>query len=653
MKKCIGILAHVDAGKTTFSEQILYHAHALRTCGRVDHQNAFMDSHPLEKERGITIFSDQACFDYDGDTWYLIDTPGHADFSSEMERALSIMDYAVLIVSAVEGVQSHTETVWRLLESYHIPVFLFINKIDRTGANPNAVIKHIRQRLSADVLDMRGGLAKDGVFNDTVLEAIAGNDEQILELYLSGEYDHALFLNSLRAQIRNRQLFPLMAGSALRGEGIEEFLRMLSLLTPTDYDAHTHEPFQARAAKVRYDAQGNRMVFLKLTGGTLSARDEIMTCEGNAKISELRLYSGAKYRQITSAQAGDLVAVAGLHGVRPGEELGAHCQRSRFVITPLMTARVLYPSDISKTRMLEILKRIEDEEPMLGVSYVPATGSIEVQIMGVIQLEILRELVKSRSGIAIDFGPCRVSYRETITAPCCGIGHFEPLRHYAEVHLRLEPAPRGSGISFESVCHVDDLSLNWQRLIKTHVFEYVHNGVLIGAPLTDVKITLLAGRAHLKHTEGGDFREATYRAIRNALMYSQSMLLEPICRFELRAPAEAIGTILGDLTAMRAEYASPIFEDESIFIEGSAPFAHLSGYQERLNALTHGRGVCLWQSDRYAPCEKGEAQAIIDERQYNPMGETPDSVFCAHGAGFTVAWDHVREFAHLHSEANP
>ncbi len=652
MKKCIGILAHVDAGKTTFSEQILYHAHALRTCGRVDHQNAFMDSHPLEKERGITIFSDQARFDYDGDTWQLIDTPGHADFSSEMERALSIMDYAVLIVSAVEGVQSHTETVWRLLERYRVPVFLFINKTDRTGADPDAVLQRIHERLCADVLDLRGFDA-DAPFSGELLETIASNDESLLDAYLSGCRDAALFKVALCRQIQNRQLFPLMAGSALKGEGIAAFLKALSRLTPTNYERHVAEPPLARVAKVRYDAQGNRMVFLKLMSGSLSARDEIMTCEGPAKISEMRLYSGLKYQQITTAQAGDLVAVTGLGPVRPGEWLGSCRQKSQFIMTPLMSARVLYPSEVSKTHMLEILRRIEDEEPMLGVGWIPATGSIEVRVMGAIQLEILRELVKRRSGLTIDFGPCRISYKETIVAPACGIGHYEPLRHYAEVHLKLEPAPRGSGITFESACHVDDLALNWQRLIKTHVFEYAHNGVLIGAPLTDVKITLLAGRAHLKHTEGGDFREATYRAIRNALMYARSILLEPVCRFELRAPAEAIGAILGDLTAMRAQYESPVFVRDEIMLSGEAPFSRLSGYPERLTTLTHGRSVCTWQSDHDAPCEDSEASAIIEERQYNPQWETPDSVFCAKGAGFNVAWDKVRDFAHLHSEANP
>ncbi len=652
MKKTIGILAHVDAGKTTFSEQILCHAHALRTPGRVDHQDAFLDLHPLEKARGITIFSDQATFDYDGDTWYWVDTPGHADFSSEMERALSVMDYAVLVVSCVEGVQSHTETVWRLLADYGVPTFLFLNKTDRAGADPDGTLRRVRERLSPDILDLRGGFSKDGILSEAAAEAVAENDEALMDALFSTGYDRAKWLDSLKKQVKSRTLFPMMAGSALKDEGVEAFLSMLSLLTDTDYHARAAQSFQARAAKVRFDPQGNRMTFLKITAGTLSARDEIMTPEGPAKVNELRIYNGAKFRQAASASAGDLVAAAGLAGVKPGDLVGAVCEKSRFITEPLMAARVLFPSDIHPTKMLECLRQLEEEEPMLGVSWSEATQSVELQVMGAIQLEVIRELALSRFGIKIDFGPCRVRYLETIAAPACGIGHYEPLRHYAEVHLKLEPGPRGSGIAFASACHVDDLALNWQRLIETHVFEYAHKGILIGAPLTDVKITLLAGRDHLKHTEGGDFREATYRAIRNALMRAKGVLLEPVCRFELRAPGEALGRVLGDLSRMRADAKPPLMEGDELLISGEAPFSRLSGYQETLAALTHGRGALAWRLDHYAPCE--DADAIIAERGYNPLADdTPDSVFCSHGAGFTVAWDKVRDFAHLHSEANP
>ena len=652
MKKTIGILAHVDAGKTTFSEQILYHAHALRAPGRVDHQDAFLDLHPLEKARGITIFSDQALFDYDGDSWTWIDTPGHADFSSEMERALSVMDYAVLIVSCVEGVQSHTETVWRLLKQYGVPVFLFLNKTDRAGADPEAVLRRVRERLSPDVLDLRNAFRPDGTLTGDAVETVAENDEALMDTLFTTGYDKALWLDSLRSQVKRRAVFPLMAGSALRDEGVEDFLHMLSILTVTDYHAHTHEPFQARAAKVRFDGQGNRLVFLKITAGALSARAEIMTPEGPAKVNELRFYNGAKFRQAAAAEAGDFVAAAGLSGVKPGDRVGAVCEKSRFVTEPLMAARVLFPPEIHPTKMLACLRQLEEEEPMLGVSWSEGTKSIELQVMGAIQLEVIRELAAERFGIDITFGPCRVRYLETIAAPACGIGHYEPLRHYAEVHLKLAPAPRGSGITFASACHVDDLALNWQRLIETHVFEYAHKGILTGAPLTDVKITLLAGRAHLKHTEGGDFREATYRAIRNALMRAQGVLLEPVCRFELRAPADALGRVLGDLSRMRADAQPPVFDGDEMLVAGEVAFSRLTGYQDELAALTHGRGALAWRLDHYAPCE--DAAAVIAERNYNPLADdTPDSVFCAHGAGFTVAWDKVRDFAHLKSEANP
>ncbi len=650
MKKTIGILAHVDAGKTTFSEQALYCAHALRKPGRVDHQDAFLDSHPLEKARGITIFSDQACFEYDGDTWYWIDTPGHVDFSSEMERALSVMDYAVLLISCVEGVQSHTETVWRLLAQYGVPVFLFLNKTDRAGADPDAVLRRVRERLSPEVLDLRGAIRPDGTLLESAAEAVAANDEALMEALFSTGYDRDLWLRALRDQIRRREVFPLMAGSALKGDGVEGFLRVISLLTETGYQSRTEEPFAARAAKVRFDTQGSRMVFLKLTGGRLSARDEIATPAGAQKVNELRVYSGAKYRQVAAAEAGDIVAAVGLSGVRPGDLVGAVCAHSRFVTAPLMSARVLFPPDVHPGRMLECMRQLEEEEPMLGVAWSESEQSIELQVMGAIQLEVIRELVQQRFGIAIDFGPCRVRYMETIAAPAWGIGHYEPLRHYAEVHLRLDPAPRGSGITFESACHVDDLALNWQRLIETHVFERVHRGVLIGAPLTDVKVTLLAGRAHLKHTEGGDFRQATYRALRNALMRAQSVLLEPVCRFELRAPAEAMGRILGDLTRMRADAAPPEIDRDEMLISGEAPAARFSGYPESLAMLTHGRGALSWRLDHYAPCE--DAAAVVAERGYNPLADdTPDSVFCAHGAGYAVPWDRVREMAHLSSEA--
>lgn len=652
MKKTVGILAHVDAGKTTFSEQLLYHAGALRSAGRVDHQNAFLDIHPMEKARGITIFSDQACFDYDGDTWYWVDTPGHADFSSEMERALSVMDYALLLISCVEGVQSHTETVWRLLEQYEIPTLIFLNKTDRTGAKPEEVVRQIRTFLSPDALDLRDCFQPDGTITGEAVEQIAEGDEKLLDRLFAEGYDRKMWLDSLKRQLKARRLFPVMAGSALRDEGVKEFLHVLSMLTETDYHLHEKEAAQARAFKVRFDAQGNRMTYLKLTQGCISARDEIMTTAGPMKINELRIVHGAKYRQVASASAGDLAAVSGLSDVRPGDSLGAVCKSGKFITEPLMTARVLPPQTVHSTQVLAALRQLEAEEPMLGVQWDEGTQSIELMVSGAIQLDVIRELMESRFGMKIDFGPCRVRYMETISEPVCGIGHYEPLRHYAEVHLKLEPGERGSGITFRSDCHVDELALNWQRLIRSHVFERAHKGVLIGAPLTDVRITLLAGRAHIKHTEGGDFRQATYRAIRQALMQAKSVLLEPVCRFEMRASADAMGRLLGDLGKMRAQTEQPVFMGDEVQISGEAVFALLAEYQTDFSAITHGRGAFVWRFSRYQPCLN--AEEVIAERAYRPLADEPaDSVFCAKGAGFTVAWDRVRDFAHVRSEANP
>ena len=649
MKKTFGVLAHVDAGKTTFSEQMLLSVKALRTAGRVDHKDAFLDMHPLEKARGITIFSDQARFDYAGETWYWVDTPGHVDFSSEMERAIMVMDYALLIVSCVEGVQSHTQTVWRLLGAYGVPVFIFLNKTDREGADPDGVIAQLK-RLSGDILDLRGALSPDGTLTAEAAESAAAYDETLMDRLFDTGYDRDLWLARLRALVRARAVFPLMAGSALRGEGIGPCLDMLRTLTETDYQAREREPMRAVAQKVRFDDQGNRLTFLKLTRGALNARDEVQTVDGPVKAGELRLYHGAKYTTVPSAAAGDIVAVTGLGGVRPGDTVGADCARGRFNTAPLMTARVLWPDQIHPTQMLGILRRIEEEEPLLGVTWNESSRTIEVQVMGRIQLDVLRSLVAARAGIDIDFGACRPRYLETIAKPAYGIGHYEPLRHYAEVHLRLDPLPRGRGVEFESAVHVDDLSLNWQRLIRTHVFEIQHRGLLTGAPLTDVKVTLLAGRDHLKHTEGGDFREATYRAIRNALMRAQGVLLEPVCRFDLRAPEAAYGRVAGDLARLKADCEPPRYEAGEVAITGEAAFSALSEYSETLAALTHGRAAFSWRLDHYRPCE--DQQRVVDEARYDPYSDgSPDSVFCAKGAGYTVAWDKVADFAHLPSEA--
>ena len=642
MKKTIGILAHVDAGKTTFSERVLYENRAIRSLGRVDHQNAFLDMHPLERQRGITIFSGMATFDLDGDTVYWVDTPGHVDFSTEMERAVAVMDYAVLVVSCAEGVQSHTETVWQLLRAYEVPVFIFLNKIDRLGADPDAVIDQMRRRLSPDCIDLRS-LQNSGDMDEALQEAVAERDEELLDQLFSEGYDSEKWLASLARQVKARQCFPVMAGAALEGRGVAEFLRLLSRLTRTDYDARMNAPLTARCWQVRHD-QGMRLCYLKLLSGSLRTKDEL---PGGQKVNELRIAHGGRYRQVDAAQAGDIVAIPGLEGVRPGDLIGME-GRHIFRTEPMMASDILWDEKLTPAfRIMQALRTLEDEDPTLSVT--KTAGHIAVHVMGKIQLEVLKQLMQERFGYAVTFGPTRVLYRETIAAPAIGVGHYEPLRHYAECHVRLVPAERGSGVSFRSLCHVDSLALNWQRLIATHVSEKQHKGVLTGAPLTDVTVELLTGRAHLKHTEGGDFRQATYRAIRNALMHAQSVLLEPIAGFVLRAPSDLYGSLAGALTRMQADMDPPEYEGEDVILRGEAPYALFAPWQEDYMAATRGRGTLrLWMA-HYAPCRNQEQ--IVADSGYNPLADdTPDSVFCSHGAGFTVPWDQVRNYMHLSHE---
>ena len=644
----IGILAHVDAGKTTFSEQILCHAGVLRSAGRVDHGDAFLDSHPLEKQRGITIFSDQAWFERDGRRWFWVDTPGHADFAAEMERAVTAVDYAVVLVSGAEGVQGHTETIWALLKRLGVPAFLFVNKTDRAGFDRAASLADIRRRLSPDCVDMAD--FHSGELPEAVVEAVAERDEALLDRLLGGDYDADAWLSALRRHIARRELFPVYFGSALNDVGVAEFLDALCLLTegtPPD-DA----PFDALVYKVRHDAQGGRLTFFRVLSGAVETKDSVLLPGGeSAKLNELRLYSGAKYKSLSRAEKGMLVCAAGLVGARPGEHIGAGWQtRSRFATEPMLAASVEWDASVPGPRVLQALRQLEEEDPALNVSFVESTGGIDVNVMGPIQLEVLTQLLRDRFGIQVTFGRLRVMYMETIAAPAIGIGHYEPLRHYAEVQLRLVPGAPGSGITFESRCHVDELALNWQRLIETHVFEKAHKGVLTGARLTDVKVELLHGRAHLKHTEGGDFRQSTYRAIRNALMYAESVLLEPICRFSLRTPRDDYGRVMGDLTRMQAKLDPPEMDGDGCTLAGEAPFALFSDYIADFMAATHGRGALRYRLDHYAPCRG--AQAIIDAANYNPLADdTPDSVFCAHGAGYNVPWDEVRAHAHTPVEA--
>lgn len=649
MKKTIGILAHVDAGKTTFSEQVLYHAHSIARAGRVDHQDAFLDSHPIERARGITVFSDQAVFDYGENRYFLVDTPGHVDFSAEMERAVQILDYAIIVVSGVEGVQSHTETVWQLTRRYGVPVFFFINKTDREGADPARVRAEIARKLTDDLVDFTGYGEGDGPW----VEELAQRDEILLETYLDTGYDVGVWRDAAVRSIRSRHVFPCFSGSALLDQGVEAFWKAFDSLTQTDYAGEEGAPLSGRVYKVRHDAAGNRLTYVKLLTGSLRAKEEVnctlrgRVAEETEKIHEIRACHGSRLSPIASASAGDLCVVLGLTGVKPGDGIGAAGEGMDYAMVPMLSARVIHDPAVPVKNVLQIFRILEDEDPMLTVRWEEQLQEIQVQIMGSIQLEVLQEIARTRYGLDVTFGECRVLYRETLVRSARGCGHFEPLRHYAEVHLRLDPLPRGSGLQFASECHLDDLDANFQNLIRTHVLEKEHRGVLLGAPLTDVRITLLMGRAHLKHTEGGDFREATYRAVRQGLMGAESMILEPMMAFTVLAPDDAMGRILTDIQRMHGSFDPPENDRDRVRITGTAPVASMMNYQRELTAFTRGRGSMASRFAGYAPCHNPEE--VIRDRGYEPLRDvanTPDSVFCAKGAGFTVPWDEAP--GHMH-----
>lgn len=634
----IGILAHVDAGKTTFSEQLLYHAGVLKTAGRVDHGDTFLDTNDMERERGITIFSGQAAFEWQGHAFDLLDTPGHADFSPEMERSLSVMDLAILVLSCPDGIQPHTETLWRLFQAYHVPVLLFLNKCDLPGADAPALVRQLQDQLSPDILDFRPFRSMD----PALMEDLATRDEELMTAFLDDELSPDLAADRAASLVKNRLVFPVLAGCALRGEGITDVLELLPMLL-RDEHAGSLEP-AGHVYQVRYQ-QGQRLCFMKLDSGQLKIKDMLSIRGTDYKVHEIRRYQGESYRTVPEASAGSLIAIP-LSGPKAGDPIGPSVP-VRFLMEPMMASDVLFdPQAIPLFHLTKALRILEDEDPSLHLA---VTGErLTLHVMGTIQLEVLREQLLRRFGYSIDFGPVQVLYQETVRKPVIGIGHYEPLRHYAEVQLRLVPGERGSGIHFRSLAHVDDLSLNWQRLIRTHVEEKKHLGVLTGSPLTDVTVELLAGRAHLKHTEGGDFREATYRAIRNALMQADSVLLEPICEFEIRIPADMAGQVTGSLSALRATLQSPEYHDDRVTLRGTAIHSIFLPWQENFMSFTHGRGTLSVSLVSMTECHNSEE--VIQHFGYNPLAhpeDTPDSVFCAHGAGYTVAWNRVADFAHL------
>ncbi|WP_195987446.1 TetM/TetW/TetO/TetS family tetracycline resistance ribosomal protection protein [Clostridium sp. D53t1_180928_C8] len=645
MKKTIGILAHVDAGKTTFSEQILYHTNAIRNRGRVDHKNSFLDSHDIEKERGITVFSDQASFELGKSTYYLIDTPGHIDFSCEMERAIGIMDYAIIVVSAVEGVQAHTETVWKLLEKYNVPTFLFINKLDRTGANLENVISEIKINLTKDACYI------DNItdIKDDVVEFIAERNDDLLEKYLNGEYNNKLWIDELSKLIKERRIFPCFAGAALQDIGISEFLNSLEELTFTNYNES--EEFSGVVYKIRYDDKGTRITFIKSLGGILKVRDEINVKVKNdvlkEKVSSIRIYNGNKFTTVDKVIAGDVFAVTGLTSLNIGDGVGRLKEKIKFNMIPTLMSSVIFDKSCNVKEVLGNFRILEAEDPALNVIWNETLQEIQVHIMGKIQLEVLKEVVLKRFNLNIDFGPCEIIYKETINNKVNGYGHFEPLKHYAEVHLKLESLPRGSGIIFENKCHADHLTTGHQNLIKTHLFERKHNGILTGSEITDIKVTLLTGRAHNKHTEGGDFREATFRALRQGLEKAENVLLEPFYKFNIEVELDYMGRVLSDIQKLYGSFNPPETDLNKVRIVGRGPVSTFMDYSTELIAFTKGRGRINLMFDGYDVCHN--TQDILTKRNYNKNADieySSNSVFCSKGQGFIVPWNEVEEYMH-------
>ncbi len=632
-KLCIGILAHVDAGKTTLAENILYRQGSIRTMGRVDHRDTFLDTHALERARGITIFSKQAQFPLGANEVTLVDTPGHVDFSAEMERTLQILDYAILVISGADGVQGHVLTLWRLLAHYQVPVFLFVNKMDQPASDHARLYGELKARLDGAIEDFTAE-------RDILLENLATQDEELLEQYLE---TGTLCVEDVARKISRRALFPCFFGSALKDEGVGFFLEALSALVLCPAYGET---FAAQVFKVSRDKQGNRMAHVKVTGGSLKVK--AVTSAG--KVDQIRIYDGAGYQAVQEAKAGTVCCVLGLSDVLPGDGLGAQEAANKPLLSPVLRYRVLLPEGCDAHKMLEHLRQLEEEDPLLRIVWEEQTGEIHAQVMGEVQMEILQEEVRSRFGAEIAFGEGGIVYKETITDAVIGMGHFEPLRHYAEVHLLLEPGKPGSGLVLGTAVGEDALDRNWQRLILSSLQNQRHVGVLTGSEITDMRITLVAGRAHLKHTEGGDFRQAACRAVRQGLMRAHCVLLEPFYDFRLEVPSAYLGRAMSDLTRMQAVFGEPKGEGEWLILEGTVPVASLGNYQRDLAAYTHGSGRVDCTFRGYGPCHN--ADEVLGKKAYDPDRDADHpsgSVFCAHGAGFYVPWDQVQNYMHVQS----
>lgn len=648
MKRLVtGIFAHVDSGKTTLSEAILYNCGEIRSLGRVDHRNSFLDNHFIERDRGITVFSKQAVFRTDECEFTLLDTPGHIDFSAEAERAMQILDYAVLIVSAADGVQGHTETLWSMLRRYNIPVFIFVNKMDSDSADKQVILKELKKRLSDNCVDF--SIERD---SEEFYDSLAVCDENMLEEMLSEE---KISDEQIRAAISQRKIFPCCFGSALKNDKVTDFIDILDKFTQCP--AYSSD-FGAKVYKITEDEQGNRLTHLKVTGGVLKVKDLINGItdgeQWSEKVNRIRIYSGAKFSAVDSTECGTVCAVTGLSRTFQGQGLGIEKDSDAAMTEPVLTYKVEFPKDIDNFTALSMLRKIEEEEPQLHVLYNEQLKEIHIQPMGEVQLEILRSIVKKRFNTDISFSQGSIAYKETIANIVEGIGHYEPLKHYAEVHLLLEPMPRGSGITLACDCSEDILDKNYQRLILTHLAEKNHIGVLTGSPITDIKITVASGKAHLKHTEGGDFRQATYRAVRHGLRKAESILLEPFYNFTLEIPSECTGRAMNDIQQMCGELNSPETLGENVIIRGSAPVSELWEYQQTVTAYTKGRGKLTCTLKGYESCHNTDE--VTEKIGYNPdcdIDNSADSVFCSHGAGFVVKWNEVEEHMHLESVLKP
>lgn len=649
MYKTIGLLAHVDAGKTTVSEQLLYQTKSIRHRGRVDHKDAFLDSHDIEKERGITVFADQAKITYNGSIYYLIDTPGHVDFSPEMERAIQVMDYAIVVISAVEGVEGHTETVWQLLRKYGVPTFFFINKTDRIGANVDRVLKEIQANLTENVYDFTTSF-NQGQLDESLIEFAAERNQILFEQYMEAGFDKQLWLDTLKSMIKDDKVIPCWSGSALKGEGVIEFFKTLDLLAETTYKSS--DEFAGRIYKIRYDESGNRITYIKALQGSLKVRDQLDYGEKEDKVSEkvtqLRVYNGQKFETVDQVQAGELFAVMGLSHASIGDGVGALNEKADFGMVPTLKSKVIYDSSSVPIKdVLQCFQILDAEDPSLLINWDEHLQELHIHVMGVIQLEVIEQIVKERFALQVSFGDPKILYKETIETPVTGYGHFEPLKHYAEVHLKLEPAERNSGISFANNCHSDDLTVGNQNLVRHYLFERNHHGLLTGSAVTDVKVTLLTGRAHNKHTSGGDFKEATYRAFRQGLEKANNIVLEPYYQFKIKVKIGSMGRVLSDIQAASGTFSPPEMQDDKVLIIGKAPVATFMNYSTELASITQGKGMLSLMYGGYDRChnEAGVMERIAYNKDSDPA-YTSSSVFCAKGQGYKVSWDQVEKEMH-------